>query len=187
MDDDSDTHTPMLNAFEFSPDGKKIVSGTDGGLVQIWEMETGIELSSFFEEKPPIDGSYQDPITTFAYSSDGSLLAVGTRKTIRILGSSSRPHFKEVAEDENLYDDILTFSPDDKVLLRSLYGGKIELWDVVTGDKLTSLDGHSVSLEDLKFSPDNKTLISVGGGYILLWNWDKVLAKCPRQGGRKCV
>ncbi len=64
------THTPMLNAFEFSPDEKKIVSGTDGGLVQIWEMETGIELSSFFEEQPPIDGSYQDPITTFAYSSD---------------------------------------------------------------------------------------------------------------------
>ena len=179
--DDSDTHRPRINAIKFSPDGKKIVSGTEGGLVQIWEMETGIELSSFFEEKPPIDGSYQDPITTFAYSSDGSLLAVGTRKTIRILGSSTRHHFKEVSEDEYMYGDILTFSPDDKVLLRSLYDGKIELWDVVTGDKLTTLDGHSVFIEDLKFSPDNKTLMSVGGGYILFWDWDKVLASVHKK------
>ena len=40
---------------------------------------------------------------------------------------------------------------------------------------LTSLDGHTVSVKDLKFSPDNKTLMSVGGGNILLWDWDTVL------------
>ncbi len=179
-EDDADTHTPMLSVIEFSPDGKKIVSGTDGGLVQIWEVETGIELSSFFEEQPPIDGSYQGAITTFAFSTDGSLLAVGTSKNIRILGSSSRPHFKEISAAKHGYDAILVFSPDDSVLLRNLYSGEIQLLDVATGKKLTSLDGHSVSnasgIKDLKFSPDNKTLMSVGGGNILLWDWDKVLA-----------
>ena len=174
-DDDSDTHTPELNVFGFTPDGKKIVSGTDGGLVQMWDVETGVELSSFFEEQPPIDGSYQDPIRAFAFSSDGSLLAVGSRKKIRILGSSNQPYFKEVSEDDNVYDDLLVFSPDDSVLLRSLYDGEIRLLDVPTGDILTTLHGHSVSLEDLKFSPDNKTLISVGGGNVLFWDWDTVL------------
>ncbi len=174
-DDDSDTHTPVLNGFEFSPDGKKIVSGTNGGLVQMWDVETGVELSSFFEEQPPIDGNYQDSIRAFAFSSDGSLLAVGSRKKIRLLGSSNQPYFKEVSEDDNVYDDLLVFSPDDSVLLRSLYGGEIRLLDVPTGELLTTLHGHSVSLEDLKFSPDNKTLISVGGGNVLFWDWDTVL------------
>jgi len=175
-DDDTITHTPELNAFEFSPDGKKIVSGTKGGLVQLWDVETGIELSSFFEEQPPIDENYQEPITTFAFSSDGSLIAVGSGERIRILGSSNVPHFKEVSATGYVYDDILVFSPDDNVLLRSLDDGGIQLWDVATGEKFSSLDGYSESIKDLKFSPDNKTLMSVGGGNILLWDWDKVLS-----------
>ncbi len=181
VEDDTDVHTPILNAIEFSPDGKKIVSGTDGGLVQLWEVDTGIELSSFFEEQPPIDGSYEDPITTFAFSSDGSILAVGSRKKIRLLGSSNKQHFKEVSEPEDVYDEILLFSPDDNVLLRSLYYEGIQLLDVATGEKFTSLDLnstldlHTNVLEVLKFSPDKKMLMSVAGGTILLWNWDKIL------------
>ena len=181
VEDDTDAHTPILNAIEFSPDGKKIVSGTDGGLVQLWEVDTGIELSSFFEEQPPIDGSYEDPITTFAFSSDGSILAVGSRKKIRLLGSSNKQHFKEVSEPKDVYDEILLFSPDDNVLLRSLYYEGIQLLDVATGEKFTSLDLNSTLdlnsnvLEVLKFSPDKKTLMSVAGGTILLWNWDKIL------------
>ncbi len=181
VEDDTDAHTPILNAIEFSPDGKKIVSGTDGGLVQLWEVDTGIELSSFFEEQPPIDGSYEDPITTFAFSSDGSILAVGSRKKIRLLGTSNKQHFKEVSEPEDVYDEILLFSPDDNVLLRSLYYEGIQLLDVATGEKFTSLalnstlDLNSNVLEVLKFSPDKKTLMSVAGGTILLWDWDKIL------------
>ncbi|MCG9129492.1 hypothetical protein JT359_18035 [Candidatus Poribacteria bacterium] len=173
-DDDSDKHTPELNVFGFTPDGKKIVSGTDGGLVQMWDVETGVELSSFFEEQPPIDGSYQDPIRAFAFSSDGSLLAVGSRKKIRLLGSSNQPYFKEVSEDDNVYDDLLVFSPDDSVLLRSLPNGDIGLLDVPTGTLLTTLHGHSF-IEELRFSSDKKTLISVGDGYVLFWDWDTVL------------
>ena len=33
----------------FSHDGKMIVSGTEGGKVQMWHVETGIELCTFLE------------------------------------------------------------------------------------------------------------------------------------------
>lgn len=46
--------------------------------------------------------------------------------------------------------------------------------DVATGNKLTTLDGHTVTVDKLLFSPDNNTLISVGGGIILFWDWDKI-------------
>lgn len=180
-DADSDEHKPLVSTVAFSPDGEKIVSGTMGGHVQLWDVETGAELSSFFEEIPPDDNSYSDPILNLSFSSDGSLLAVGSRKKIRLLGSSNQPHFKEVSDDENIYDDLLVFSPDDKVLLTNLSSGEIWLLDVPTGDLLTTLHGHSVSLEDLKFSPDNKTLISVGGGDVLFWDWDTVLRSTRRE------
>lgn len=174
-DEDSDERKPYVKVVAFSPDGAKIVSGTSGGHVQLWDAETGAELSSFFQEIPPKGNRYQDPIRNFAFSSDGSLIAVASMKQIRMIGRAKQKHFKEVSQDSNKYNDALTFSPDNSVLIISLFGGKMQLLDVATGDVLKTLDGHTAGVEDLSFSPDNKTLMSVGGGIILFWDWEKVL------------
>ena len=175
-----DPRRPEVRTLLFAPDGKKLVSGTKGGKVQMWDVETGVALTSFFTEEPPIDVRYRDPILTLAFSSDSSLLAVGSLKQIRLLGSSKQPHFQEVPHSENTWDDALVFSPDDRVIVRSLTAGRIQLWDVPTGDPLTTLDGHAFGIETLLFSADGKTLVSAGAdGTILLWDWDEVLKNAP--------
>ncbi len=173
-DDGSYNEASIISTLIFSPDGDKIVSGNLGGYVQMWDLETGMELSSFFEELS-YDDKNRDAILKFAYSSDGSLLAVGSMKRIRIIGRAKQPHFKELLHTEEEDGETFIFSPDNTVLIVGYWGGKIRIWDVVTGDKLTTLDGHSVAVGELKFSPDNKTLISVGGGTILFWVWETVL------------
>ena len=175
-----DPRHPGVRTLLFSPDGKKLVSGTKGGKVQMWDVETGVALTSFFAEKPPIDDRYQDPIVTLAFSSDSSLLAVGSTKQIRLLGSPKLPHFKEVSYGEKVWGRALVFSPDDSVILRGLTAGRIQLWDVTTGDKLTTLDGHTATVKTLEFSADGKTFISAAeDGTILLWDWNEVLKGSP--------
>ena len=174
--DPEDQRHPEVRALIFSPDGEKLVSGTMGGKVQMWDAETGVELTSFFAEEPPIDDRYRDPIVTLAFSSDSSLLAVGSLKQIRLLGSSKQPHFKEVSYGEDVWARALVFSPDDSVIVKSLGAGRIQLWDVATGDKLTVLDGHTITVRTLEFSADGKTLVSAAeDGTILLWDWNEVL------------
>ena len=173
-DEDSDEYKPFIRTVKFSPDGEMIVSGTSGGHVQLWETETGTELSSFFDEFIPGDKN-REPIQQFAFSSDGSLIAVSSTKRIRMIGRAKQPHFKELLFSEEEDGETFIFSPDDTVLIIGHWGGKIGLWDVGTGKKLTTLDGHSVTVDKLLFSQDNKTLISVGGGFILFWDWDEIL------------
>ena len=178
--DPEDRRHPEARALIFSPDGEKLVSGTSGGKVQMWDAETGVELTSFFAEEPPIDDRYRDPIVTLAFSSDSSLLAVGSTKQIRLLGSPKLPHFKEVSYGEKVWGRALVFSPDDSVIVRALTAGRIQLWDVTTGDKLTTLDGHTATVKTLEFSADGKTFISAAeDGTILLWDWDEVLKSSP--------
>ena len=175
-----DPRHPEVRTLLFSPDGQKLVSGTKGGKVQMWDVETGVALTSFFVEEPPTDDRYRDPIVTLAFSSDSSLLAVGSVKQIRLLGSPKLPHFKEVSYGENVWGTALVFSPDDSVIVRGLAAGRIQLWDVTTGDKLTTLEGHTATVKTLEFSADGKTFISAAeDGTILLWDWDEVLKGSP--------
>ena len=134
-DEDSE-NKPFIRTMKFSPDGKMIVSGTSGGKVQLWETETGTELSSFFHELMT-DDENRDPIQHFAFSSDGSLIAVSSFEGIRIIGSAKQPHFKELRFTEEENGETFIFSPDNTILIIGCWGGKIGLWDVATGKKLT--------------------------------------------------
>ena len=162
----------------FSPDGKKLVSGTMGGKVQMWDAETGTELAPFLAGQD-LPGNFsdtvtlKDPITALAFSSNGALLAVGSERKIRLLGSSKQPRLKDGSHAvPNRYRS----HPDNTVLVAGLRNGSIELWDMTTGEKITTLNGHTSIVETLVFSPDGKTLVSTGhDGIILLWDWDKAI------------
>ncbi|MXY99877.1 hypothetical protein F4Y93_04220 [Candidatus Poribacteria bacterium] len=163
---------PEISALTFSPDGKKLVSGTMGGKVQMWDAETGVELALFFAGKEGV--GYRDPITTFAFPSDGTLLVVGSERKIRLLGGSKQPRLKDVPRGAKS----LVFSPDDTVLLAGLRNGSIELFDMATGENTNTLNGHTSIVETLVFSPDGKTLVSAGqDGTILVWDWEQAINK----------
>ncbi|MYG08289.1 sigma-70 family RNA polymerase sigma factor [Candidatus Poribacteria bacterium] len=159
----------------FSPDGKKLVSGTGGGKVQMWDAETGTALAPFLagQDLPStFTVALKDPITALSFSSNGTLLAVGSEEKIRLLGNSKQPRLKDVPRGTQS----LVFSPDDTVLVTGLRNGGIELWDLATGEKITTLNGHTQPVETLVFSPDAKTLVSTGqDGTILVWDWEEAV------------
>ena len=164
----------------FSPDGKKLVSGAMGGKVQMWDAETGAELAPFLAGQGLDDKGgygnltvrYEDIITALAFSSNGAALAVGSQQKIRLLGSSKQPRLKDAPRGAQS----LAFAPDDTILLAGFRNGSIELFDMATGEKISTLNGHTAAVETLVFSPDGKTLASTGqDGTILVWDWEKVV------------
>ena len=189
---------PEITTLAFSPDGKKLAGGDMGGKVQMWDARTGDVLAPMLvgqdidnavkkevvkNEKPGhvsvkvVVGSYNDPITVLAFSSNGDLLAVGSEKKIHLFGGEKQITFEKRVQGAKS----LVFSQDDTVLVSGLSSGKIELWDLATGVKLTTLDGHSKPVETLLFSPDGKTLVSTGqDGTILVWDWDEVIKGSDR-------
>ena len=166
----------------FSPDGKKLVSGTRGGKVQMWDAETGTELAPFLAGQDPSNNSsntipFKDQIGALAFSSNGALLAIGSGQKIRLLGSSKQPRLKGSPYGKTTS---LVFSPDDTTLVAGLINGRIELWDLATGEKIITLNGHTQDVETLVFSPDAKTLVSTGqDGTILIWDWEEALRRSP--------
>ena len=172
---------PIVSALTFSPDGRWLVSGTEGGKIQMWDVATSEALVAFAE---PTARENTAGISALAFSPDGTLLAAGVHTHIRLwevdtgntLLSVSTEHKRGNATFHS-YPEPLVFSPDGAILVNGLAHGAIQLWDVTTGDALAVLDGHTQKVETLAFSPDAKTLVSTGeDGTILLWDWDEILA-----------
>ena len=184
-------HPLWITRLVFSPNGKMIVSGTEGCKVQMWHVETGIELCTFlegqwFEEAmKKKDGDFfnlrtKESIRDLVFSPNGDMLAVttifGKTRFFKCENQTRIDEIKMSRTDVLVYspDDTL-YSPDDTLLVNGLRSGKIELWDTTTADKLTTLNGHTNGVEQLVFSPDGKTLASIGGeGTILIWDWDEI-------------
>ena len=61
--------------------------------------------------------------------------------------------------------DALAFSPDDRLLAIGLEDGTIQVWDLVTRSLRSTWRGHSRNYSSLllSFSPDGKTISSLGG------------------------
>jgi len=65
----------------------------------------------------------------------------------------------------------VAFSPDGKTLASDTGGGTVILWDVNSGQLLSSLKGHTDDIPCLAFFPDGKTL-ATGGMDTTIRLWD---------------
>ena len=187
---------PMISALAFSPDGTRLVSATMEGQVQMWDAEMGIELTSLVEQDPDgakhevkdggmtVTVSYKDPIFVLAFSPNGKRLAAGSQKQIRLWNMGTGNWGKGISSINNRKDGrevfqgskALVFSPDSTVLVNGNRTGKIQLWDITTGDEPITLNGHMEGVETLQFSPDGNTLVSAAqDGTILLWDWNEII------------
>ena len=166
---------PEISALAFSPVRNELVSATETGEVQVWNTETGVALATLLagQNLDEFANEIEEPILTLTFSPDGTLLAVGSNQRIRLFRSEKYIDLKEEIPHNS---NVLVFSPDNGVLVNGDAGGEIQLWDVITGNKLTTLIGHTAHVETLKFSPNGKTIVSTGAdGTILLWDWEEVL------------
>ena len=170
------SYHPEISALAFCPVRNELVSATKTGKVQVWDTETGVALATLLDGQnlDEFANNIEEPIFALTFSPDGTLLAVGSNQRIRLFRSEKYIDLKEEIPHNS---NVLVFSPDNGVLVSGdVSSGEIQLWDVITGNKLTTLTGHTARVETLKFSPDGKTIVSTGAdGTILLWDWDEAL------------
>ena len=160
-------HTDQINQIAFSPDSATLAGEGRGGLVRLWDTETGTLKQTLTGRK--------GWITKVAFSPDSATLASeGEDNTVRLWDTETGT-LKQTLTGHTAGINDLTFSPDGKVLACATRSddGTVWLWDTETGTLKRTLTGHTAMVNSVAFSPDGTTFVSGGeipDATVRLWD-----------------
>jgi len=173
-----------VDAVAISPDGSRMISGGEDGILRLWDTRTGAQIGEPWKGH---DGS----VTSVAFSQDkaGSLVISGSEdKTLRLWDTRTGAQIGKPWKDENMNAvTSVAFNPKD--LGRVVSGSKdnhLRLWDTRKGQPIAKWKGHKGTVFAVAFSPDGSFVVSGGAdNFVRTWNAHTGLSIGEPRGGHK--
>ncbi|EJC99716.1 WD40 repeat-like protein [Fomitiporia mediterranea MF3/22] len=173
-----DGHSDRIQSVSFSPDGKRVVSGSGDGTARIWGVESGEVLCEFFEE----NGAY---VTSVTFSPDGQRIVSGSwGGTVTIWDIESRAVISGPFEGHTAGVYAVAFSRDGTHVASASADTTIRVWDVKSGFAVHVLEGHTAGICSIAFFSDGKRIVSGSRDMtIRIWDTETEQAICEPFAG----
>ncbi|RYP20635.1 hypothetical protein DL765_002706 [Monosporascus sp. GIB2] len=161
----------LIGGIAFSPDGSLLAFASYGPPmnINIWETATGKSIATLYGRRFVV------------FSPDGRRLASGSDdyKSIKLWDSATGRKVMTFEGHDHPVNGV-AFSPDGSRLVSAPNGGRLRVWDNITGtcirvfhDRLTLASVFSVA-----FSPDGSWVASASGDWVSVRIWDVTTGSC---------
>ena len=149
-------HSNVINGLAFSPDSRRLISGSDDKTARVWDVRSGRSVHT-------LEG-HTNRINAVAFSPDGKKTVTGSHDdTLKLWDVSSGSliatmtgHTGDVAS--------VAFTPDGRYILSGSYDKTIRLWDGRSGRFIKVLAKQDSTVDSLSISPDG-TQVVTGAGF----------------------
>jgi WD40 repeat protein/serine/threonine protein kinase len=145
-------HSDGVTSVSFSPDGKRIVSGSADATVKIWDAETGQHVLTL--------SGHETTVWSVGFSPDGKRVVSGSDDQTVMLWDATTGKETLRLRGHSRYVDCVSFSPDGKRIVSGSGDKSVKLWNATTGDELLTITGHSGIVRSVQFSPDGTRIVS---------------------------
>lgn len=160
-----------IYAYAFSPDGKRVLSGTTDNTVGLWDLETGCRLRV-------LEG-HTAGVWSVAWSADlRHALTGGNDNTMRLWDVETGRCLR-VFESHTGTVSAVALGNDQRHALSGSWDNTVRLWDLETGRCLRVLEGHTHDVNSVVWSADQRLALS-GSDDKTVRLWDVETGRCLR-------
>ena len=146
----------------FSPDGKRLALGMENGSISVWNVATGHEFQSFYENS--------SHLWQLCFSHDSTRLAsAGENNRIVVYDVRRQRAIESIqAHTDRVWG--LAFAPDDKTLISTSWDGTIKFWSLANQQLALTLTHEGGNIYSVAFSPDGNLMATCASdGTVRLW------------------
>ncbi len=156
-------HVGQINEIAFSPDGRRIASGSGVRKVRVWEVGTG-------EEQLRLEG-HKGGVWSVAFSEGGDrVVSGGDDGTVRVWEAETGEAQLSLKGHVGLVWSVAFCEGADRIVSGG-DEGTVRVWEADTGRALRVLQGHTDAVTGITFSSTGVLLASKSDdGTVRLWN-----------------
>jgi WD40 repeat protein/tetratricopeptide (TPR) repeat protein len=148
-------HTAVVQAVAFSPDGRRIASGSYDHTVRVWEGQADAPAL-------PLLG-HMGEVKSVVFAPDGDRLATTSQdQTVKVWDARGGAELLSLKGHRGMVT-AAAFSPDGGRLASGAYDHTVKVWDARRGGELRTLRGHKEPVWAVAISPDGSRLASASG------------------------
>jgi len=151
----------LVRTLIFSPDGKKLVTGDDGGQLLVWDTQN-------WQSAEKLTG-HSGFIKTLVFSQNGQFLVSGGQDgVVRTWDFERQKELSAIQLTGPL--EALTISPQGEAIATATLDGNIQVWQPVSRKLYFELKGAGLQALGLAFSPDGQQLAATRqDGALQIW------------------
>jgi WD40 repeat protein len=154
----------VISDVGFSPDGRRLLTGSTDQTVRVWDADNGQELLTLEGHAGAVRG--------VSFSPDGQCVAsAGEDGTVRLWKANRDPEVRTLKAQADLFG--VCFAHNGGRLVTASLADSLQMWDAQTGREVVKLTGHTSIVLGVGSSPDGRRVASAGAdGTVRLWDAD---------------
>ncbi len=145
-------HAYEVYTVAWSPNNKRIASGSRDGTVQVWDVANGGHVYTY--------PGHTDSVLSVAWSPDGKRIASASwDKTVQIWTAADGSNAYTYKGHTDVVRSVV-WSPDGKRVASASDDKTVQVWNTTDGSHIYTYTGHSDIVMSVAWSPDGKRIAS---------------------------